>query len=608
MGKLEKRKRIAYTQEQRELILNDYVESGLTRAEFCRQRGITPQTLSTWLSRDKKQRGRAGYQRGPYRPEQRIQAVEAFLAADLVIEDFCKTWGVSKTSFNRWLQIYRDEGPKGLEGYRQYKPVDRRKGCRLPRAIQKQIIALKISDPAMGFKKIRDFLYRLKGIKTSVGTIRKILYEEGLDPAPRPQKRKKPIQKVRRFERAKAQQLWQTDITSYLLTRHSTRVYLTVFLDDYSRYVVAWSLATRQTSDFVCEALLDGISHFGKPEEVLTDQGRQYFAWRGKVQFQKLLAREGIKHVVSRSHHPQTLGKCERLWDTVGREFWDRAKPQELTDARNRLKLYFDHYNHFRPHQGLDGLTPADRYFGVASEVRKALEDTIESNSLRMSLDEPPRSPVFLVGQIGDKRVALHGEDGHLVMKHPHDPEQELSYDYQAPGRSAEQKGGDGPSDGRGAESPQQGGETDQDQWAPAGSSGKSEEEVPSNPSEGPMGHGTTRGERESSQKGFNYVGVLGRKNPEGSSSQSPGGESTEVLATQPTSDGRDGGGPSYSTSASEESDGSANGRQGQSEETPETDQRAGEDRRDAEQTDRDTSINAWMPGYGTELDQGEEE
>ena len=55
MGKLKKRKRIAYTQEQRELILNDYVESGLTRAEFCRQRGITPQTLSTWLSRDKKQ-------------------------------------------------------------------------------------------------------------------------------------------------------------------------------------------------------------------------------------------------------------------------------------------------------------------------------------------------------------------------------------------------------------------------------------------------------------------------------------------------------------------------------------------------------------------------
>jgi hypothetical protein len=43
------------------------------------------------------------------------------------------------------------------------------------------------------------------------------------------------------------------------------------------------------------EALLEGVQRFGKPEEVLTDQGRQYFTWRGKGEFQKLLDREGIQ-------------------------------------------------------------------------------------------------------------------------------------------------------------------------------------------------------------------------------------------------------------------------------------------------------------------------
>ena len=111
--------------------------------------------------------------------------------------------------------------------------------------------------------------------------------------------------------------LWQSDITSYVLRRQGRRVYLTVFLDDRSRYIVAWNLMTRQTSALVCDALLDGITRFGKPNEVLTDQGRQYFAWRGKSAFQKLLEREGIRHVVSRAHHPETLGKCVPLNEMI---------------------------------------------------------------------------------------------------------------------------------------------------------------------------------------------------------------------------------------------------------------------------------------------------
>jgi hypothetical protein len=89
----------------------------------------------------------------------------------------------------------------------------------------------------------------------------------------------------------------------------------------------------------------------------------------------------------------------------------------ELSDARERLKHYFNHYNHFRPHQGIDGMTPADRFFGVESEVRKVIEDSVEKNSLRMALDEAPRTPVFLVGNIGGKTVSLHGEGGELVFQ-----------------------------------------------------------------------------------------------------------------------------------------------------------------------------------------------
>jgi hypothetical protein len=271
---------------------------------------------------------------------------------------------------------------------------------------------------------------RFRGLRISIGTIRKTVVQAQL-PGPEPVevKPKRAKDQIRFFERARPMQLWQSDITSFVLTRHSTRVYLTVFMDDHSRFVVSWALMLRQTNDLVMDTLLQGVQRFGKPEEVLTDQGRQYFSWRGRSDFQKLLDREGIRHVVSRSHHPETLGKCERFWETVGREFWDRVKPQELNDARERLAHFISHYNHFRPHQGIGGLVPADKFFGLESEIRKTIEETVDKNALRLALGEAPRSPVFLIGQIGDQPVSLHGESGQLVIQTPDGKIQRLDYE-----------------------------------------------------------------------------------------------------------------------------------------------------------------------------------
>ncbi len=46
----------------------------------------------------------------------------------------------------------------------------------------------------------------------------------------------------------------------------------------------------------------------------------------------------------------------------------------DLGDARQRIGLFIDHYNFSRAmHQGLDGLVPADRFFGAAEEVKRTL-------------------------------------------------------------------------------------------------------------------------------------------------------------------------------------------------------------------------------------------
>jgi transposase InsO family protein len=130
---------------------------------------------------------------------------------------------------------------------------------------------------------VRQFLLRFHAVKVSTGGVKRVLRDAGVLAAPPPERKvRRAPPAVQSFERAKPMELWQTDITSFVLGRHRERAYLTVFLDDCSRYVVSFALHLQQKSELVIEALKDGIARFGKPREILTDQGRQYFAWRGK--------------------------------------------------------------------------------------------------------------------------------------------------------------------------------------------------------------------------------------------------------------------------------------------------------------------------------------
>lgn len=474
---------------------------------------------------------------GPYSFEQRKQTVEAFSKSNMSIYDFSRVWGVGVQSLSIWLKRYQQDGPKGLESHKpgpQGRP--RRPGMR------EMITGVKQQFPSFGLRKVRDFLYRFKGIKVSTGSVRNALREKGLN-QPRARWKRQKIQPPRRFERSRPGELWQSDITSFVLARRKERVYLTVFLDDYSRYVVSWGLYLHQKQDIVTETLLDGIERFGKPLEVLTDQGRQYFSWRGKGDFQKLLIREGIRHVVARTHHPQTVGKTERFWATVGEEFWERIQPQDFTEAKERFGHFVAHYNHFRPHQGIDGMVPADRFFGVENQVREALEKAMSRNELHLALGEQARKPVFLVGQIGDQQVSLHGEKGRLIFQ---------TQDGNVGEMGLEGLGAPGGKDGERKEQPGGGSITEE---AKETASQKPEIQVAQERTRaGESAVGLSHGgrEAESASGGGGDIGKLdGPIHPEGSGREA-GGSAAEGLADVPASPGGFSGGASETAKGQE--------------------------------------------------------
>jgi transposase InsO family protein len=340
-----------------------------------------------------------------------LAAARAVVDEGLHAREVGRRFGVPYTTVLDWSQKYRARGAEGLATAGRWR-VPKSGAASAPRAA---IVAAKQARPEAGSRTIRDLLRRYFGVGTSATTVRRVLQQEGLSPA-KPRARTKPQARAQRFERAEPNQLWQSDLFTFLLRKHE-RLYVAAFLDDHSRYLVSLALAHHQKSSLVLEALARGIADYGAPREILTDQGRQYTSWRGSTEFEAELKRHGIRHVKSRPHHPQTCGKIERFWKTLWEELISRTVFADFADCERRVRLFIQHYNFQRPHQALDGQTPADRFFRAASPVRAAVEATVAANALRLARAQPPKLPFYLVGRLGDRDLTIHAEGGELKLR-----------------------------------------------------------------------------------------------------------------------------------------------------------------------------------------------
>jgi transposase InsO family protein len=346
-------------------------------------------------------------------PEVKLAIVRAYESGGSKVPELARAYGVFPTTIYGWLKVYRKRGEAGLTDPKPGRP--RREAGPAEEILAPEILETKKKFGWFGIRRVAQWLRRTKHLPVTEHRVRKTLKKADLVPKKARKRRRK--EAVRFFERAEPNQLWQTDITMWTVAR-GQKVYLIGFMDDHSRYIVGWGLFASQGSAQVLEVLGSAIGQYGAPREILSDQGRQYFAWRGKSPFQKVLAKEGIEHVVSRSHHPQTLGKIEAFWKHLKEEFLDRVVSGSINDLRERMKLWIESYYNFqRPHQGIGGAAPADRYFKVADTVRQEIEKGVRENAERLALGKEPVKPFFLAGRMGDQSVVIRQEGSEVVVK-----------------------------------------------------------------------------------------------------------------------------------------------------------------------------------------------
>jgi transposase InsO family protein len=152
---------------------------------------------------------------------------------------------------------------------------------------------------------------------------------------------------------------WAMDLS--FCTDEQQRTHAAVgILDHGSRLVTRLHTLTRRCSWSMLGHLCLAIAQHGKPRKLRTDNEAIFNSWV----FKGFLKLAGIQHQTTQKHAPWQNGRIERLFGTLKPLLKQLAMPNgaALQVALDEFKVF---YNHVRPHQNLQGLTPAEHFAGL---------------------------------------------------------------------------------------------------------------------------------------------------------------------------------------------------------------------------------------------------
>jgi putative transposase len=191
-------------------------------------------------------------------------------------------------------------------------------------------------------------------------------------------------------------QVWSWDITKLLGPAKWTYFHLYVILDIFSRYVVGWMVAPRETAELARRLIAETCAKQGIVAGDLT-----IHADRGTSMTSKpvalLMADLGVTKTHSRPHVSDDNPYSESQFKTLKYmpEFAERFG--SIEDSRAFCQRFFPWYNTEHHHSGIALLTPEMLHYGMAGEViarrQQVLDAAYARNPERFTHARPKHPP-----------------------------------------------------------------------------------------------------------------------------------------------------------------------------------------------------------------------
>ncbi len=267
------------------------------------------------------------------------------------ISNICKRYGVSRKTYYKWNNRYKQNGIGGLlDVSKRPHKINYRK---ITSEVEETILDLRLGK-RFGCNRIKFRLRKVVEISLSTRTIYKILKRHGLNILKCQYRRRR----YKRFAMKHPNDMVQMDILGpFYISNSSQRNYIISLLDDCSRKVASkWS--ERKRSVDVLNVIEDWIIINGKPRKIMHDNGKQFTS---RI-FRHFLIHNQIKDKQIPNSYPQLQGKIEAYNKVVNNEFLAVEAIPNIDEGKQRYDMFVKAYNETREHGGINGLTPSEMF------------------------------------------------------------------------------------------------------------------------------------------------------------------------------------------------------------------------------------------------------
>ncbi|MGM0470640.1 MAG: DDE-type integrase/transposase/recombinase [Promethearchaeati archaeon] len=303
------------------------------------------------------------------------EAKELYYNTGLSINDLARKYGKSERTIYRWLNVsFEASHSNNLAPQRKYN-----RQRTYPKEIFDRIIELKQELPQRSAPMIlRRVQMEFPECCPSLSTIQKYIREQGLVYRP-----KVHAQGYMKFQREFPNDLWQIDIAGVQTVGHLKQVYLIALIDDCSRFVPGAEYFRTQKGTNALKVIRDAVLAYGRPNEILADNGTQFKNILGELgtKYTRLLESLDISPIFARPRHPQTKGKVERFFKTVNQMYLVEARHSitshpklSLMEFNTNFQKWVKWYNIQKPHNSLPHKSPPEKiYFGTPHRIYRPL-------------------------------------------------------------------------------------------------------------------------------------------------------------------------------------------------------------------------------------------
>jgi len=268
---------------------------------------------------------------------------------------------------------------------------------KVPKLVEEIIYALRVFN-GWGGHRIAAELKRRKIADISGKTVYRVLERLELPVKTYALKAKSEGILYRRYQRRHPNKQWHIDFLEFTLV-DGTKIYVCLIIDDHSRYIVRAAIGTATSSDWVVELLKSAFAQFGKPEQIVTDNGPEFVSrWEDSLTaFGTFLKDQQVKHINTAPYYPQGNGKAEAAVKILKRELLRTQGWHSISDVEKALEGFLLYYNNYRAHSSLGWQAPAEVFTGRAIRVQglaqiPRLEKMAQNSAFGEAFADPPIS------------------------------------------------------------------------------------------------------------------------------------------------------------------------------------------------------------------------